>query len=409
VARTRKSRVQDGSAGVTDIVAPAVAVVPDVLPCLVLGEAITEDGHWQVGQWVEVSHALYTEWSARGVLISQARIDALWGAAGRILTPVGVASHYEAATPTGVRVLQLTHFDPGSSVYRYHSAANTTSGVTSAFVRFGDNNFHCSLRQWDGDADRGTVMALLATADVVHCHMDYRCLLEELRVGRPRAQVVMTYHGSVEAERPAIVDSEADARMGALVLGARPYHAQFGARWLPIPIPVKDYAAMAKASKSGPLRVAHSPTRRAIKGTAVFLEAVKQLQYEGVAIEAVLIEGMPHADALRVKATCHATFDSFWLGMQGSGLEAAAMGQAVIAGTKDADYGRVGLPIPWTIADDLNSLVSVLRRLANDATFRSAEAERVGAYVRTYHDYIAVGTLYRDLLTEATRGPTDRR
>jgi len=379
------------------------------VPCLVLGEAVTEEGHWQIGQWLEVSSAVYTEWSARGVLISQARIDALWGAAGRVLTPDGVASHYEAAQPTGVRVLQLTHYDPGSSVYRYHSAANTVSGVVSALVRFGNSNAHCDLRQWDGDADRGTVMALLATADVVHCHMDYRCLLEELRVGRPRGQVVMTYHGSVEAERPVLVDNEADARMGAVVLGARPYHVQFGARWLPIPMPVADYEAMAKVPKSGPLRVAHSPTRRAIKGTAEFLEAIVQLQAEGVAIEAVLIEGMPHGDALRLKATCHATFDSFWLGMQGSGLEAAAMGQVVIAGTKDADTGPVGLPIPWTIADNASALQDVLRRLANDATFRSAEAKRVGAYVRTHHDYIAVGTKYRDLLTEATRGPTDRR
>ncbi len=50
--------------------------------------------------------------------------------------------------------------------------------------------------------------------------------------------------------------------------------------------------------------------------------------HQGIDIEPVLIENMEHGAALRLKASCDAVFDSFWLGMQGSGLEGAAMGKA---------------------------------------------------------------------------------
>ncbi len=71
----------------------------------------------------------------------------LWAAAGRILSPDGVPSHYAPATPApdAIRVLQLTHYDPGSAVYRYHAAANTDPGVVSAFARWGYSNPHCHL------------------------------------------------------------------------------------------------------------------------------------------------------------------------------------------------------------------------------------------------------------------------
>jgi hypothetical protein len=369
------------------------------------------EGRTVAGQWYDLAPDVAAHWEARGAFVTQATIDALWMAEGRVLSPDGVASQY-AAVPMmagSVRVLQLTHYDPGSAVYRYHSAANTVPGVVSAFARVGHSNPHCELRQWDIGTHVDRVRILLATADVVHCHMDYSVLLNELGGLPNHVRAAITYHGSIEAVRPTITFPEADDRMRSIVFGARPYHRRFGEHvsWLPIPMPVADYAAMAKAPKTGPFRVAHSPTRRAIKGTDAFLSAIDTLQADGVAVEAVLIEGMAHGEALRAKATCHATFDSFWLGMQGSGLEAAAMGQAVIAGTWDADYGRVGLPVPWTVADNPEALTATIRRLATDTAWYRAEAARVKDYVQAHHDYPVVGARYRDILQGAIRGTTD--
>jgi len=72
----------------------------------------------------------------------------------------------------------------------------------------------------------------------------------------------------------------------------------------------------------------------------------------------------------------------------------------VIAGTWDADYERVGLTPPWTIADDADALRTVLRHMATDAGYLAGEAKRVNAYVRAHHDYPVVGARYRDLLRE---------
>ena len=406
MARSRK-QAPGGDAGVKGTsLAPAVAV--SAVSCFAVGEAMLDESTRTVpGQWYEVSGEVASYWHSRGVLWSQAQIDALWDHAGRMLTPDGIESTY-APAPIGraVRVLQVTHYDPGSSVYRYHSAANTVPGVVSAFARIGHSNPHCDLRQWDVLRDRTILNILMQTADVIHCHMDYTVPSEELGGIPAGKRVAITYHGSEEPRRPRITYPDADARMQSVVFGARPYHvAKFGAEWLPIPMPCADYAKLAKPHKRKPVyRVAHSPTRSEIKGTAEFLWAIETLRAEGVAIDAVLIEGLEHGDALRMKATCDATFDSFWLGMQGSGLEGAAMGHAVIAGTTDAPYDAVGLSYPWTVANDAQDLLAVLRRLATDGDYHASEAERVGAYVRAYHDYPVVGAKYRDILTEACRG-----
>lgn len=365
--------------------------------------------------------AMAAKWRERGrvALSDHALIcdgdtaDLLWSAPGRILTPDGVPSSYEArdAGPWDLRVLQLTQYDPGCAVYRYHSAANTVRGVVSAFARFGWSNPACHLRQWDGDADRKTVELLALTADVIHVHMDYRALHHDLKYAlQANQRAAITYHGSVLPgdERRTFVDHEADRRMGALQFGARPYHGRHGVtNYLPIPVPVRDYQALAAATaRPDPdivVRVAHSPTKRALKGTAEFLSAVDALRARGVGIEAVLIEGVEHGDALRIKAGCHATFDSFWLGMQGSGIEAAAMGQVVLAGdelaAKEAATLNGGV-IPWTFTPDAGALRQALERLVRDAAWRRAEAARVADYVGRLHDYPAVGARYLNTLTE---------
>ena len=342
----------------------------------------------------------------------------LWNAPGRRLMPDGLTSRYAVAdvTPAAIRVLQLTQYDPGSSVYRYHSAANTVPGVVSAFVRWGYANPHCHLRQWDGDLHRRTVELLAMTADVIHVHMDWRTLSSDLKYAlQANQRAAITYHGSVlpgDTGR-VLVDHETDRRLGAVQFGARPYHGRYGVgRYLPIPVPVRDYAALADGyTRCETFRIAHSPTRREIKGTQAFLDAVQWLRdTEGLRVEPVLIEGRTHGEALVIKASCDATFDSFWLGMQGSGIEAAAMGQPVIAGDREAADEAAALNdgrCPWTFADDRYQLIDVIRRLVTDTQFYMDEAARVHGYVSRVHDYPVVGARYRDYLTEALHGAPD--
>jgi hypothetical protein len=384
---------------------------------------------WMMGEqmqaaWREAATQMRPGLDDNTLVVDDATVAQLWTGPGRLLSPPEVPELYTAAEPTegALRVLQVTEYDPGSSVYRYHSAANTAPGVLSALVRFDYTNPHCHWRQWDGDAHRVTVEALAATADVLHVHMDYRGLFQRLRVApTDRQRVAITYHGSLPPGDPRVTyrDEGTDSKLGALVFGARPYHHRHGVEhWLPIPMPIANYQALRGSFRmtryplpweGGRLRIAHSPTKRAIKGTDDFLSVVGYLKDYGLPVEPVLIEDMSHGEALALKATCHVVFDSFWLGMQGSGLEGAAMGLPVIAGDHDAvrDLEALGIPCPWTFADTRDELREAVRRLCVDSGFYAAEAQRVHDYTVAHHDYPVVGAKYARLLREAVRGAAD--
>jgi len=373
--------------------------------------------------WISVSAQQAEEYSAEGLVATQAQIDRAWASVGRTLSPNLVPSSYAPMPydPTALKVLQITAYDPGSSVYRYHSAANSVPGVVSALVRYGHTNKHCDLRQWDVEVDYDTIQLLYDTADVVHSHMNYYVLRNVLRQGTREDLIqALTYHGSVDPQNPMgsiqVNEGGNDDRMDAVVFGARPYHHRFKIKhWLPIPMPVDDYQRLAVEEKveGKAFRVAHSPTRRQIKGTIEFLRACDYLKMHlDINIEPVLIENMEHGAALRLKASCDAVFDSFWLGIQGSGLEGASMGKPVVAGDPEAqkDLLKLGIPVPWTVANDEYQLREVLAKLAKDRKFYAAEADRVHQYVRQYHDYPVVGKKYADILTEAKRnGPPYRQ
>lgn len=362
----------------------------------------------------------------QALCVDDRTIDLLWDSAGQILSPDTVITHYRSAPKVDrpIRVVQMTAYDPGSAVYRYHSAANTHPSVQSAFVRYGYSNPHCHLRQWDGDLHQRTVELLAMTADVIHVHMDYRTLVDHLRyVPQSWQRVAITYHGSrLPNETPrTYVDHERDARWNAIQFGARPYFGRWGVtRYLPIPMPVTDYDQLGVRRDPwvGPttgrkFRIAHSPTVRSLKGTREFEAAVDYLvMHEGLPIEVVMIENMDHGAGLHLKATCDATFDSFWLGMQGSGLEAAAMHQAVIAGddlAADEAAELNGGTVPWTFANTGDQLRQAIRELVCRPAFYAAEVDRVRRYVNTWHDYLVVGQRYHTFLEEALgRGTADR-
>jgi hypothetical protein len=375
--------------------------------------AITEFVHGttrrQIGDRFTVPAERVSPLETAGLIMSASAERALWHELpGRVLTPEGVPAPV-AVTPEAhaVRVLALCGYDPGSAAYRYHSAFNTSPALASLFVRWGDANPHSSLRQLDGTTAGTKLEAAFLTASVLHCHVDYRQLEHDIaRLPYSYQLVVRHYHGSIHATAPRVlIDHDADAAYGALQVGARLYHRRFGesVQWLPIPMPVDQYASLVNVPKDGPLRVGHSPTVRAIKGSDELEAVIRDLQAAGREIELVSIENMTHGDALRLKATCHVTFDSFWLGMQGSGLEAASMGQMVVAGDEGArdDYRRELGFCPYTFAADRDELYAVLDRACTDTAWRQAEAARVGEYTRTYHDYPAVAARYISLVRSA--------
>lgn len=350
---------------------------------------------------------------ASGLVMPETELSAPWPEeSGRVLSPLGYNLYHSARIQQdAIRSLQLAFYDPGCAAYRYHSAFNTSRVLASRFARHGHSNTASDLRQLDGETQKLDVEVAFRTANVIHCHIDFRPLYHWLgRLPEHNQLLVHHYHGSLlpgDTSR-VLVDNDLDAKHDAIQIGARLYHKRFSPNmhWLPIPMPVQDYAMLRfqRYQYTGStFRVAHSPTVRAIKGTDNFLSVIADLQAEGHKIEAVLIENMEHGEALRLKATCDATFDSFWLGLQGSGLEAACMNQLVLAGDPSAkqDYERELGSCPYTYVEDRDALKEALKRAMMDPVWCVEETIRVYDYVRAYHDYPVVAARYSDILTAA--------
>jgi hypothetical protein len=344
-----------------------------------------------------------------------------WGAPGRILAaePCEARPHAFEHTDGALRIAQGCGYDPGNAAYRFHTAVNETTKHASAFVRFGHSNPFCDLRQIDGGTSRRHIVrdarAAVYTADVVHAHVDYslQALTGFKWRARPDQLVIRHYHGTrwntPTSKQWPILNMLEDDLANAVIVGARltlcdvrPSRIQ----WLPIAIPARRYRAMVPKERApGPFRIAHSPTRADYKGSADLVAAVDTLRRKGLKIDLLMIEKQEHGRALAMKAEADLTFDSFWLGIQGSGLEAAAMGQMVVAGDETVRDLYIASEVgscPYTFAKDRAELTAVIERAITDTAWRTSEAKRVGAYVTKFHDYGAVAKRYERIIASAT-------
>jgi hypothetical protein len=353
-----------------------------------------------------------------------------WGAPGRILAaePCEARPHSDNQTDGALRIAQGCAYDPGNAAYRFHTAINETTKHASAFARWGHSNPTCDLRQLDGDAQPRECRAAVYHADVIHAHVDYtlQAKTQFKWRARPEQLVIRHYHGTRSAGRLSAVPSSEwrgsgtiqqwptlgmleDDLANVVLVGARltlcavrPSRME----WLPIAVPVARYKAMApKVRRPGPFRIAHSPSVVEYKGTSDLVAAVDALRAKGLGIELVMIHGKHHGEALAMKADADLTFDSFWLGIQGSGLEAASMGQMVVAGDESVRDLYVASEVgscPYTFAGDRAQLTATLERAITDPKWYKAEARKVNAYVKKFHGYAAVTARYEGIIAKAT-------
>lgn len=358
-----------------------------------------------------------------------------WSEEGRILGVEdlkGAAPYTDKPMAGSLRILAGVGYDPGSAAFRLHSAINEHTKHSMVFVRWGDTNPHCSERQYDGEKHIDRVRDAFISADVLHCHVAY-LLINNVGLSPSREQLLVRhYHGSKRDGRTHM-EPIFDQAKQAKLLGARFMLVEeaksFGldCDWSPIPMPVERYRALrndvrhlagwkplrGKATTKRPLVIGHSPTNHNFKGTDTLRAVVEKLQKGGIPIKLEMISGVSLRESLRRKALCDVVFDSFWLGLQGSGLEAGAMEIPVIAGDDEAKRQHeqyIGY-CPYTFAGESTALEATIERFASDASWRTAQTETLAKYVREYHDYSAVAARYeqslsrwlgrQDIITEA--------
>lgn len=328
-------------------------------------------------------------------------------AATREIPKVRVPSDRQTGARETLRIAQGAPTDPGLVAYRLHTALNTTTPHSAMLVHLDNHrNPFDGLRAIEAKDFPTKTEQIRGGADVFHCHLGYHLLMR-----RPRREkhpwVVIHHHGTMLRRIPGWYQVH-DQNYAKLRLVSNLELVQYApdAVYLPNPVPVAEYQALRDRTPrrdDGFFVIAHSPSRPELKATDNLLRVVADLQTHGLTVTVDLIHGVSHRESLARKAQADACFDAYWLGMQCAGIEGAAMGLPVIAGDPDcqreyvARYGAV----PYTYANDDQTLAEQITRLMTDPSYYQAEAARVRHHVLTYHDYASVALQYLDALDHA--------
>ncbi len=181
-------------------------------------------------------------------------------------------------------------------------------------------------------------------------------------------------------------------------------HAESVARWdllttLYYPIDTDRWRPIERSEDDGPVTVVHAPNHRVIKGSDYLIEACRELQEEGLALELRLVEGMPNEELKQLLEASDMVADQFVLGYALAALEGMSLGKPVLSNLSDPAYYDVhrmhtGLdecPIVSTTPADLKE---TLRRLTADRALRAKIGQASRDYVLKYHSYGPVARMW---------------
>jgi glycosyltransferase involved in cell wall biosynthesis len=158
-----------------------------------------------------------------------------------------------------------------------------------------------------------------------------------------------------------------------------------------------------RASQGHRPKIVHAPSNRLVKGSDYLLSALAELEAEGLGFELVLVENMPHAEALRAYQQADLVVDQLRIGWYGAfAVEVMAMGKPVVCFLKDEDFGvlppamrqDLSAPLPFINADTArikDKLRAVLQAMAAPAGSPqafdfAAAAGAARAYAEAWHD-----------------------
>lgn len=171
-------------------------------------------------------------------------------------------------------------------------------------------------------------------------------------------------------------------------------------------VDARSWPAPGVVGRDGPPVVVHAPSHRGIKGTRFVVEAVEQLQAEGVELDFRLVEGLRHEEAVRAYEQADVLVDQLLVGWYGGiAVEFMALGKPVVCFVAEEWTDRYApselmaeLPI---VRADPESLAEVLHELLARPRIELAELGRRGReFVQRRHDPLQLAARLRDAYTE---------
>lgn len=162
---------------------------------------------------------------------------------------------------------------------------------------------------------------------------------------------------------------------------------------VPPAIVLRDWEP-APAEPGGVVRVAHAPSKRAVKGTDAVIAAVESLRARGAPIELDLIEGVPNREARLRYAAADVVVDQLKIGWYGMfAIESMALAKPVVVHLDEEAAAETeeafGLELPLVRADEEN-LEDVLTGLLEVREALPELGRRSREYVERVHAHTSV-------------------
>lgn len=247
-----------------------------------------------------------------------------------------------------MRILMIAINDPAGTAIEFTKAINAytehSCRLITKEIRYNfmfEKDLHLP---WLDEAGWTEVEELLKSSDVFHFHMTAD---EDIELGpfRPRdfmqGKIIVHHHhghpdfrGNPEKYRQKYKER---GRRNLLVSTPDLLQLMPEAKWQPNLVPVNDplYTPLIHKSEL-PIIICHSPTRKDLKNTQEFLQAVYELKKTSkIPIHLRLIENTPHKECLRLKRESHILFDHLHGYYGVSSLEGLSQGLYVIAGLNE--------------------------------------------------------------------------
>ncbi len=173
---------------------------------------------------------------------------------------------------------------------------------------------------------------------------------------------------------------------------------------VPRSIDVDEWPYVGVEETDRPL-VIHAPSNSIVKGTPFILEAVKELQDEGLEFDFRLIQNMAHDEARAWYEKCDLAVDQILIGWYGVfSLECMALGKPVIVYIREDLVSKSKVDIPIINANPSN-IKEVMRSAITDASLRKKYSLKQRAYAEQVHDVKVVAKRVREVYDEVYERP----
>lgn len=235
------------------------------------------------------------------------------------------------------------------------------------------------------------MVALLEAADVVHAMNSPRPL--GWFTARPDQVLVVHHLGSTFRREPDVMSARC-REYGAIEVTDSIDLLFDGIGWLPIPADLEALSNLRSKhyQPSNRIRIAHAPTDREGKDTALIMAAIESLARK-YPIDFDLIEGVQNRKCLARKAQADIFVDQLKIGFGVNAIECWAMGIPVVSGLVDEDARKRGMAMwgqfPWADATPA-TLEAVIEHLILDEEWRAELGERGRLHANYWHSQSSV-------------------